>query len=119
MLSRWVWRNDGLYFALEEDISEPPRVVGAISEQSARRLDELQEVVGTVEIVSIAGGDQQRDRTAVIVGQCVDFCRPAATRASDRLAERPPFAPAAERCALMWVESSDIDPTMPVLPVKA
>jgi hypothetical protein len=42
-----------------------------------------------------------------------------APRVADRLGEGPPFAPAAERCALMWVLSIDTVAVMPVEPVSA
>lgn len=52
-------------------------------------------------------------------GQGMDFGRPAAARAVDGLLIVPPFPPAAERCALMWVLSITTVPTMPVLPAIA
>jgi hypothetical protein len=69
--------------------------------------------------VTVAGGDQEGDRPATILGQRVDFGCTAAARAANRLFEVPPFAPAAERWALMWVESIDIVPIRPVEPVSA
>lgn len=51
--------------------------------------------------MGVARSNQEGKRTADIVGQRVDFGGLAATRAADRVVEGPPFAPAAERCALM------------------
>jgi hypothetical protein len=51
--------------------------------------------------VDVAGRDQQYMWAADIVGQRVDFGRLSAARAPDGIVEGPPFAPAAERWALM------------------
>jgi hypothetical protein len=48
----------------------------------------------------------ERHREAERVGQGVDFRRASAGGAPDGLALLPPFPPAAERCALIEVESS-------------
>jgi hypothetical protein len=69
--------------------------------------------------MAIAGRDQKGDWAATVLGQHVDFCRATAARAADRVVEVPPFAPAAERCALMCVLSIDIVPIRPVEPVSA
>jgi hypothetical protein len=42
-----------------------------------------------------------------------------APRVADGLSVGPPFAPAAERCALMWVLSIDTVAVIPVEPVRA
>ena len=55
----------------------------------------------------------------MILSQRVDFSGASASRAAGSLLEVLPFAPAAERWALMWVASMDIVPTRPVEPVKA
>jgi hypothetical protein len=39
----------------------------------------------------MAAGQQKRDRTTAYVGQRVDFCRPPAARAADRLIVFPPL----------------------------
>ena len=46
------------------------------------------------------------DGAAEIIGQGVDFRRPSAARGANGVIKSPPFAPAAERCALTWVEST-------------
>jgi hypothetical protein len=53
------------------------------------------------QIVGVARRDQEGQGTAIIVCQRVDFGRLSAARATDGIVEGPPFAPAAERCALM------------------
>jgi hypothetical protein len=56
-------------------------------------------------VMDIAGRQQQHARAARLVGQGVDLGGAPAARAADRLRVVPPFAPDAERCALMWVAS--------------
>lgn len=70
-------------------------------------------------MVAVAGRDQEGDRAAANHGERVDFCDAPAARAADRLLAVPPFASAAERWALICVESIDIVPIRPVEPVKA
>jgi hypothetical protein len=53
----------------------------------------------------MAGADDQLPGAAVFVDGGVDFRRAPATRAANRLRFGPPFPPAAERWALMWVAS--------------
>ena len=50
-------------------------------------------------INDLAAGECERERTALCVRQRMDFGRPPAARASNRLAFLPPFPPAAERWA--------------------
>jgi hypothetical protein len=58
-------------------------------------------------------------RPALLVGQAVELAGPSAARGADRLDEGPPFAPPAERCALMWVASIATLPHTPQWPVSA
>jgi hypothetical protein len=53
------------------------------------------------EVVDVTGRDQQDMGAADIIGQRVDFGRLTAARATDGVVKGPPFAPAAERWALM------------------
>ena len=119
MFAGWVWWDHRLDLAFCQPIARAPCVVGSISKQSAWQTDRSQELSGASEIVGVAGRDQERKWAPQIVGQRVDFCRTPAPRAADRMMEGPPFAPAAERCALICVESIAIVPTMPVEPVSA
>jgi len=119
MLARWIWRDHRLDAALCEPISQACCIVSSVGQQSARQAGRSQELSGAGQIVSVAGCDEKREWAPQIVGQRVDFGRPPAPRAADRVTEGPPFAPAAERCALMCVLSIDIVPVMPVEPVSA
>jgi hypothetical protein len=71
-------------------------------------------------VARLAAGQMEVERVAVEVGFKVDFGREAATRAAERLALLPPFAPAAEtwaravvlskswtKCAV-WLSSASI-----------
>ena len=65
-------------------------------------------------VVDVAGRQHEQARPALSVGQSVQLT--GATPAGDAygLAEGPPFAPPAERCALMWVASMATVPQMPL-----
>ena len=53
----------------------------------------------------MTGADNQLPRPPAFVDGGVDFGRAPATRAANRLRLSPPFPPAAERWALIWVAS--------------
>jgi hypothetical protein len=119
VLAGWIGRDDGFDAVPCQPVAQAVGVIGSISKQTARRCDGWQKFACGGEVMTVAGCDQEGERAAAILGQRVDFGGAAAARAADRLLEVPPFAPAAERWALMWVESIDIVPTRPVEPVKA
>jgi hypothetical protein len=112
---RWDHRLDA---AVGQPITEGVGVVGPVCEQSSRRRDCRQQIACGRQVMAIAGCDQEGDGATSILGQRMDFCGAPAARAADRLLEVPPFAPAAERWALMCVESIDIVPMRPVEPVS-
>jgi hypothetical protein len=60
-----------------------------------------EQAAGSVEVVNVSSRDQQGIWTSDLVGQRVDFGRLSPTRAADGVVEGPPFAPDAERWALM------------------
>ena len=68
------------------------------------------------DVVGIARGQQEDPGPARRVDQPVQLRRPAPARAPYAVREGPPFAPAAERCALMWVASIDTIPCGPWTP---
>jgi len=57
--------------------------------------------------MGIAGRKGKGDGSAKIAAQRVDFRRSSAARGANGVMTSPPFAPAAEQWALMWVESTD------------
>ena len=58
-------------------------------------------------VAGVAAGQMEVERVAVEIGLEVDFGREAATRAAERLALLPPFAPAAETWARAVVLSKN------------
>ena len=57
----------------------------------------VEQGIGGGAIRDLAASQQERDRTAEAVGQCVDFCRPPAAGTANRLREFPPLPPEAQR----------------------
>lgn len=100
MLAGRVWRNDRFTAALDEPVPQLAGVISAVSQKLARRGSQLEQSGGSHQVVRVARRQGQRPGSAQIIGQCVDFRRPAAAGGSDSVVEGPPFAPPAERCAL-------------------
>ncbi len=119
VLSGWVRRDDGFDRALGQPVSQAIGIISSISQQLARQRHRWQQIACGGQVVAVARCDQECDGAAPILGQRVDFGGASAARSADRLREVPPFAPAAERWALMCVESIDIVPIRPVEPVSA
>ncbi len=101
MLSGRVWRDDGLAAMAFEPTAQAHGIVGPVSDEAPWRLYVGQEPRRGGDVGDIAGGQQEGDRPSQRIGQGVDLGRAPAARAADGVAESPPFAPAAERCALM------------------
>ena len=64
---------------------------------------------GETDVVGIAAAEQQDAGAAPVVGQTMQLGGSPAARAAYCLEEVPPFAPAAERCALTCVASIDAE----------
>jgi len=76
-------------------------VIPLVRDRDARA-DIRPDVKRCLELCAVAGltaGQVEVERVAVEIGLEVDFGREAATRAAERLAFLPPFAPAAETWA--------------------
>ena len=80
-------------------------VVSAVGDEPTDRPGKIEKSSGDSDVVDVARGQQQNARAPLLIGQRVELARPPAARMADGLEERPPFPPAAERCALMWVLS--------------
>lgn len=76
-------------------------VIPAVGEEPTDRSGQVEQGSGNGDVVYVAGGQQKNARASLLVGQRVELARPAPARVADSLEERPPFPPAAERCALM------------------
>jgi hypothetical protein len=119
VLASGIWRDDRLGSARREPVAQAPGVVGSVGDEAHRARHDRQQGACAGEAVDVAGGEFEGARPAALVRQGVDFRRAAAARTPDGVAEGPPFAPAAERCALMCVESIAAVPIIPVEPVRA
>ncbi len=94
-------------------------VVASIGDQPPHRTDPLQQGPCDADVVDVAGGQQEGTGTALVVGQRMELARLAATRLAERLEVGPPFAPPAERWALMCVLSIIARPWIGLCPVNA
>lgn len=112
-------RDDGKYASFGEALAQGVGVVGTISEEMGDRACAGDQRGGHGTVVDVAGAEPQHTRPAGLVRQGVDFGGATAAGSADRLREVPPFAPAAERWALMWVASIAPPPHTPLMPVSA
>jgi len=119
VLAGWIWRDNRFDLPLREFLAQTVGVIGPVGENSFRLMAPREQAARSGQIVDVASRDQQDMGPTDIIGQRVDFGRLSAARAADGVVEGPPFAPAAERWALMYVESTEADPYIPVDPVKA
>ena len=118
MLARRVRRDDDLAAPLGQPVAQLAGIIGAVGDQDLRGRDPREDVAEADQIVRLAGRERQGERPARRVGQGMNLGRPSAARSPDGIGEVPPFAPAAERCALMWVLSAEVVPTTPLDPVS-
>jgi hypothetical protein len=101
MLAGRIWRDHGLDTACGQFVAQAPGIVSSIGQQTAWIADHADQTACADQVVGVARGNQEGERTADVVGQRVDFGGLPAARAADCIVEGPPFAPAAERWALM------------------
>ena len=118
VLARWIGRDDGLGSPLGEPVTQTCCIIGAVGQQFVAGAADGQQRLGTCEVMGVAGRQGEGDGAAPIIAQRVDFGRAPAARGANGVMTSPPFAPAAERWALMWVESTAPVNT-PVEPVRA
>ena len=119
MLAGWVWRDDRLTSAFGQPVAQLCGVIGPVGQELLRGWNALEKHGCTDQIMRLAWREREGDGAAQRIGYGMNFSRPSAARATDGLFEVPPFAPAAERCALMWVESTAVVDTTTLLPVRA
>ena len=119
MLAGRIWRDDGFDPSLCEFLAQAVGVIGPVGKNPFGSMAHCEQATHSDKVVDIAGRDQQDMWTADIIGQRVDLGGLSAARATDGVVEGPPFAPAAERWTLMYVESTEADPYIPVEPVNA
>ena len=119
VLPGWVWRDDWLAPAFGQPVSQFAGVVGSVGDQALRRRDAFEQGADPGEVVNLTGGHCEGHGAADVIGQGVNLGRPSAARSSDRVFVFPPFAPAAERCAFTWVESTAVVLITPLEPDRA
>lgn len=107
VLARWVGRDDGFCSSLGKPLAQTCCIIGAIGQQLAAGTADGQQRLGTGEVMDISGRQGESDGPAAIIAQRMDFRRSPATRGANGVMTSPPFAPAAERWTLMWVESTE------------
>ena len=112
-------RDDGNRASFGKPGAQGIGVIGTVGQEMADRACGSDQGGRHVAVVDVSGAEPQYARPAGFVGQGVDFGGAAAARTADRLREVPPFAPAAERWALMWVASIAPPPHTPLMPVSA
>lgn len=104
-LARGVVGDNGQRPALDQELAQSVAVVGSISGASAARRQLTEKLRGGSNIAKLALRHFDRDRTSERVADCMDLGCASAAGTADSLRFRPPFPPAAERCALAVVES--------------
>ncbi len=111
--------DDGLSALFGDRGAQPICVIGLVGKQPGEGPDRRDQSRRNRDIASVAGREHQGPRPALIVRQGVDFGGTPASRSANGLVERPPFPPAAERCALIYELSMATVPIIPVEPVRA
>lgn len=114
-------RDDDVAAALGEPFAQGPGVVGAVGDELAGSTGDGEQVARSVQVAGVARGEDEGERAAELVGQRVNFGGTSTARTPDSMSAGPPFAPAAERCALTCMLSSEAitPPITPFEPVRA
>lgn len=119
MLAGRVWRDDRLTSALAQPVAQFCGIIGPVGQEPFGGRDAFEKHGRTDQVMGLSWREREGDGVAQRIGYGMNFSRPSAARATDCVFEVPPFAPAAERCALMWVESTAVVDTTTLLPVRA
>src|SRR4030088_738193 len=80
-------------------------VVGLVGDQAFRCFAYGDEPLRDRAVMRFAAGQEDGEKTAPSICECMDLCVAPASRAANCLLLLPPFPPAAERCTLTCVES--------------
>lgn len=97
--------NDGLGAAIVQPLTQFGAVVSLIAEKLLCRFGAPDQTLGRWTVVRLTTAQEDGKKTAFSICDCVDFRIAPTSRATNRLLMLPLFAPEAERCALMCVES--------------
>ena len=101
MFTGRIWRDDRFDPPQREFLAQASGIIGSVGDYAFRPMTHGEQAAASVQVVNVPGRDQQSMWASNIVGQRVDFGRLSPTRAADGVVEGPPFAPDAERWALM------------------
>ena len=96
-LSRRIVRDDRDGPALAQEEPKAVAVVSRICGAQPRRWQARKKGQNEAKIAALSWCYLDGERSALAIDNGVDFSRPPAARAPDRLFLRPPFPPAAER----------------------
>ena len=88
-----------------DQVADAVAVIGAVGMDDAAPRQGVQQVLGSTAVGGLSGRQQEGERSALSVGDGVDLGVATASADADRLDVRPPFPPAAERCAFTCVLS--------------
>ena len=97
--------NDGQRPALAQELAERVAVVGGVGGTAAAWRKLSKKLSGRPHVADLSRRHLDGDGAPERVADGVDLGRAPAAGAADSLRFRPPFPPAAERCALAVVES--------------
>jgi hypothetical protein len=100
-------RDDRFCAGVFHQFAEGVAVIAFVRDQGAHGWRDRKNVGRSFDVVHVAAGEHDRVGATQIVAQGMDFRRAPAAGATDSLRLVPPFAPLAERCALIDVESSE------------
>jgi hypothetical protein len=103
--SGWIVGDDWGGASLQQEATEGIGIIGHIGGAKPWWGQRCEQGLGGANVTQLALGDGQCDGPSERIADRVDLGGAASTRASDRLALRPPFPPAAERCAFAEVLS--------------
>ena len=104
-LAGWIVRDDGDSPAPDEEAAQCIAIVSSIARQTGSRRNGADQGGSRPNVAAMASRHVDGDWTSESVNDGVDFRGAAPARATDRLRLRPPFPPAAERCAFAVVLS--------------
>src|SRR5262245_19660602 len=99
-----VW-NDRLGSALVQLLSQFVTVISHVTKQMLGWRHSADQSLGERIVVCFTAGEQDSDQASLSICECVNLRVAPSARAANSLLLLPPFPPAAERCALIWVES--------------
>lgn len=119
MFAGRIGRDDSLAVSFCQPVPEFAGIVGPVGDQLPGCGDASEERPQTDQIVGLPGRNGEGQWPPDMISYGMNFGRPAAARSADGVLEVPPFAPAAERCALMWVESTAVVLITPLDPLRA